>query len=81
LVAVTVIFKYQPRSPETIVYVEVSAPAIEEYVPPEVEARLHWYEYEVGVLLQVPLVALTTCPGLRFPEITGTTEFAGTAVL
>jgi hypothetical protein len=50
-----------------------------EYEPSEVAERVHWYEYEVGEPVHVPVdVVVNVSPVRAVPLIAGTPELVGT---
>jgi hypothetical protein len=68
---------YRSTSLAVKTYVDEFAFEISVYVPEEVDALFHWYEYEVGELVQVPFAAVKVNPARAVPLIVGAEETDG----
>jgi hypothetical protein len=78
LVAMTETLMYLPISESVNTYSEFVAEVILEYEPPDVDARCHWYEYEVGEPDHVPVdVVVKVSPVRAVPLNVGTAELDG----
>ena len=69
-VAVTTQVIAAPESAATKVYVLVLVPIL-------VAPRFHWYAYDIGKLVHVPLVVFNTLPNVVVPLITGVAVLTG----
>jgi hypothetical protein len=81
--AVTRTRNRRPTSADATTYVVEVAPPIAAQsdpvgLPPELGQRTHWYAKEVGLLAQVPWLAVSLDPTTALPETTGSATLAGT---
>ena len=76
-VAITDTLMYLPTSASVNSYEFDVAEEMFEYEPPDVDARFHWYSYDVGEPVHEPFVVVNVDPLRVVPETTGATEFVG----
>ncbi len=77
-VAMTTTRNVEPASPATTTYDALVAPTRSAHELPPASQRCHWYVYDVGVFVQVPVDADTVAPTCADPDTTGTAVFTGT---
>jgi hypothetical protein len=78
-VAVTTIRSVLPASADTSVYVLLVAPLMLAHEAPALSQRRHWYAYDVGAPLQLPVEAVSVWPTTVLPLIVGSAVFVGGA--
>jgi hypothetical protein len=79
LAAVTTERMVLPTSLAWSVYVLEVAPEILMQLPPPLLQSCHWYAYDVGLPLQLPLLVLRVWPWTVWPVTPGGAELAGAA--
>ena len=69
--AVTWTRSRKPTSAVRTVYVLLVAPAISLQLVPSASQRCHWKPNDVGLPVQLPVLAVSVCPTRAVPEIVG----------
>jgi hypothetical protein len=78
-VAITASLMKYPTSDSGTRYELLVAATMSAYEPVDVDDRFHWYEYEVGEPVHVPVeVVVKVSPVRAVPLIVGTPELVGT---